>query len=283
MIKILKKILSYFIGFGFLLLILSISKNEPRQIKRENEQTKKEEIILIYSSNDTTSDIYNLELTQGDQTARAKVSSTFKINVNRRYIIALRTNNPNTSINSDIDCVLIGYDTTIVNEQMSGEQVFNLIRMGEPPNYRYSLNNHFNKSSQEGGYFTYYLNLSSFGNNNNVSEMYMSILQQGAPNVTADAFIQDIFVYDITYITTQGETWYNYQSGGVDPSVIQESYDKGYSEGVSSVTGLDWLKSAFNTITGILNIEILPNIKLAYLVAIPLMIELILFILRFIK
>ena len=52
MIKILKKILSYFIGFSFLLLILSISKNEPRQIKKANEETNKQEIILIYSSND---------------------------------------------------------------------------------------------------------------------------------------------------------------------------------------------------------------------------------------
>ena len=95
MIKILKKILSYFIGFSFLLLILSISKNEPRQIKRTNEQNNKQEIILIYSSNDITSDIYNMERTQDNQTARAKVSSTFKINTHRRYIIAMRTNDPN--------------------------------------------------------------------------------------------------------------------------------------------------------------------------------------------
>lgn len=278
MIKILKKILSYFIGFSFLLLILSISKNEPRQIKRANEQTNKEEIILIYSSND----FFIKQETQGGQTARAYVSSTFKINVNRRYILALRTNNPNMNINGDIDCMLMGYSTTQVAEPMSGEQFFSYLTSGHQPQYGYSLNYHFNRASQEGGYFTYYLNLSSFGHNNNISEMYMSILQQGAPDVVADTFIQDIYVYDITYITTQGETWYNYQSG-TDPTEIQTAYDKGYSDAIASGTGLNWMQSAFNTIVNILNIELLPNIKLAYLIAIPLLIELVLFVLRFIK
>ena len=149
--------------------------------------------------------------------------------------------------------------------------------------YQYVLNYHFNKSSQEGGYFTYYLNLSSFGTNNNIQEMYMSLMQQGNPGVEFNDFIQDIFVYDITYITTQGETWYNYQSGAVDPSEIQTAYDKGYSDAIKSGTGLNWFQSAFNMVTNILNIEILPNIKIAYLVAIPLLIELVLFVLRFIK
>ncbi len=279
MIKILKKILSYFIGFSFLLLILSISKNEPRQIKRANEQTNKQEIILIYSSNDTTSDIYNYEMTQDNETARAKVSSTFKISTNRRYILAMRTNNPNLPMNN-VMAVLMGWSG--ISSPMSGEQAFNYLKNNDPQ-YEYILNYHFNKSSQEGGYFTYYLNLSSFGTNNNIQEMYMSLMQQGNPGVEFNDFIQDIFVYDITYITTQGETWYNYQSGGTDPTEIQTAYDKGYSDAIASGTGLNWMQSAFNTIVNILNIELLPNIKLAYLIAIPLLIELVLFVLRFIK
>lgn len=271
---------AFYLFISVLLVLFSSNKvNDPRTIKRENEQTNKEEIILIYSSND----FFIKQETQGGQTARAEVSSTFKINVNRRYILALRTNNANTNINKQIDIMLMGYNTTQVSEPMSGEQFFNYLTSGNAPTYGYSLNNHFNKSSQEGGYFTYYLNLSSFGNQNNVSEMYMAILQQGVPDVPADAFIQDIYIYDITYITTQGELWYNYQSGAVDPSAIQEAYDKGYSDAIASGTGLNWLQSAFNAITNILNIELLPNIKLAYLVAIPLLIELILFVLRFIK
>ena len=271
---------AFYLFISVLLVLFSTNKvNDSRAIKRTNEQTNKQEIILIYSSND----FFIKQETQGGQTARAEVSSTFKINVNRRYILALRTNNPNTNINQDIDIMIMGYDTTKVSSPMSGEQFFNYLTSGNQPQYGYSLNYHFNKASQEGGYFTYYLNLSSFGHNNNISDMYMSILQQGAPDVVADTFIQDIYVYDITNITTQGETWYNYQSGAVDPSAIQEAYDKGYSDAVKSGTGLNWLQSAFNMITNILNIEILPNIKIAYLVAIPLLIELVLFVLRFIK
>ena len=271
---------AFYLFISVLLILFSTNKvNDARAIKKSNEQTNKQEIILIYSSND----FFTKQETQGGQTAIAKVSSTFKISVNRRYIIALRTNNPNMSINQDIDCMLMGYDTTKVSSPMSGEQFFNYLTSGNQPQYGYSLNYHFSKASQEGGYFTYYLNMSRFGHNNNISEMYMSILQQGAPDVVADTFIQDIYVYDITYITTQGETWYNYQGGSVDPSAIQEAYDKGYSDAIKSGTGLNWMQSAFNMITNILNIELLPNIKLAYLVAIPLLIELILFVLRFIK
>ena len=271
---------AFYLFISVLLVLFSFNKvNETRTIKRVNEQTNKQEIILIYSSND----FYTKQETQGGQTAIAKVSSTFKISVNRRYIIALRTNNPNMSINQDIDCMLMGYDTTKVTSPMNGEQFFNYLTSGNQPQYGYSLNYHFNRASQEGGYFTYYLNLSSFGHNNNINEMYMSILQQGAPDVVADTFIQDIYVYDITYITTQGETWYNYKGGEIEPSAIQEAYDKGYSDAIKSGTGLNWFQSAFNMVTNILNIEILPNIKIAYLVAIPLLIELVLFVLRFIK
>ena len=271
---------AFYLFISVLLVLLSLNQiNNTRVIKRANEQTNKEEVILIYSSNDTTSDIYNYEMTQDNETARAKVSSTFKISTNRRYILSMRTNNPNLPMHN-VMAVLMGWSG--LSSPMSGEQAFNYLKNNDPQ-YQYVLNYHFNKSSQEGGYFTYYLNLSSFGTNNNVEEMYMSLMQQGNPNIGFNEFIQDIFIYDITNITTQGETWYNYQGGSVDPSAIQEAYDKGYSDATKSGLGLNWLKSAFNTVTSILNIEILPNIKIAYLVAIPLLIELVLFVLRFIK
>lgn len=271
---------AFYLFISVLLVLFSTNKvNDSRTIKRANEQTNKQEIILIYSSNDTTSDIYNLEMTQDNETARAKVSSTFKISVNRRYILAMRTNKPNLPMHN-VMCVLMGWSG--LSSPMSGQEIYNYLPEHDPQ-YQYVLNYHFNKSSQEGGYFTYYLNLSSFGTNNNIQEMYMSLMQQGNPNIEFNEFIQDIFVYDITYITTQGETWYNYQAGGTDPTEIQTAYDKGYSDAIKSGTGLNWLQSAFNMITNILNIELLPNIKLAYLVAIPLLIELVLFVLRFIK
>ena len=271
---------AFYLFISVLLILFSTNKvNETRTIKSANEQTNKQEIILIYTSNDTTSDIYNIEMTQGNETARAKVSSTFKVSTNRRYILAMRTNNPNLPMHN-VMAVLMGWSG--LSTPMSGEQTYKYLETNDPQ-YQYVLNYHFNKSSQEGGYFTYYLNLSSFGTNNNIQEMYMSLMQQGNPNIGFNEFIQDIFVYDITYITTQGETWYNYKAGGTDPAEIQTAYDKGYSDAVKSGTGLNWLQSAFNMITNILNIEILPNIKIAYLVAIPLLIELVLFVLRFIK
>ena len=272
---------AFYLFISVLLVLFSTNRvNDSRTIKRSNEQTNKQEIILIYSSNDTTSDIYNLEMTQDNETARGKVSSTFKISVNRRYILALRTNKPNL-VNNNVATILMGWSG--LSTTMSGEEIYYYLRDNNPQ-YQLMLNSYFNKSSQEGGYFTYYLNLSSFGTNNNIQEMYMSIMQQGNPGIEFNDFIQDIYVYDITYITTQGELWYNYQDGGTcDPAEIQASYDKGYSDAIKSGTGLNWLQSAFNMITNILNIELLPNIKLAYLVAIPLLIELVLFVLRFIK
>lgn len=274
---------AFYLFISVLLVLFYTNKvNNAKAIKRANEQTNKQEIILTYSSNDPSSDIYLIERTQGDQTARAKISSTFKINIHRRYIIALRSNNPDTFMDPDsVYVVLMGWSNI---NQMSGQDIYNYMGQGNNPNYQLMLNTYLGKSSQEGGYYTYYLNLSAFGNNNNITEMQMSLTQQGTPNTGLNAFIQDIFVYDITYITTQGETWYNYQGGETcDPAEIQGSYDKGYSDAISSGTGLNWMQSAFNTIVNILNIELLPNIKLAYLVAIPLLIELILFVLRFIK
>ena len=271
---------AFYLFISVLLVLFSTNKvNDARAIKRANEQTNKQEIILIYSSNAPTSDIYLQERTQDGQTARAKVSSTFKISTSKRYLIALRTNQADTKINN-VYTILSGWSE--LSSTMSGEQIFNYANEGNYPQYEYILNSHFGKTSQEGGYFTYYLNLSSFGNNNNITQMYMSIMQQGDIGIEFNSFMQDIFVYDITYITTQGETWYNYQSGA-DASEIQGAYDKGYSDAIKSGTGLNWLQSAFNMITNILNIELLPNIKLAYLVAIPLLIELVLFVLRFIK
>ena len=100
---------AFYLFISVLLVLFSFNKvNDTRTIKSANEQTNKQEIILIYSSNDTTSDIYNLERTEGNETARAKVSSTFKISTNRRYILAMRTNNPNQPM-YDVVAVLMGW------------------------------------------------------------------------------------------------------------------------------------------------------------------------------
>ena len=270
-----KKAIYLFISV--LLVLFSTNKvNNARTIKRANEQTNKQEIILTYSSNDLW--IYNQQV-EG-QTMRIEIANPFKVSTKRRYIVALRTNISNTNITAVTQINLYAFDISL--NLNSGDDVYNyLMTNGEPP-YHKNMSLYTKLSSNEGGYLTYYLSLLDYGNQNNLNEMKISITQSGNTD-NLDFFIQDIYVYDITNITTQGETWYNYQGGAADPSEIQTAYDKGYSDAVKSGTGLNWLQSAFNMITNILNIEILPNIKIAYLVAIPLLIELILFVLRFIK
>lgn len=268
---------AFYLFISVLLVLFSTNKvNDARAIKRANEQTKKQEIILIYSSND----FYTFQMQQGNETQIVKIPNTFKISTKRRYLVALRTNMNNTNITAMTQLNLYAFDISL--NLNTGDDVYNyLMTNGEPP-YHKNMSLYTKLSSNEGGYLTYYLSLLDYGNQNNLNEMQISITQNG-PSDTLNFFIQDIYVYDITYITTPGETWYNYQGGAVDPTAIQEAYDKGYSDAVKSGTGLNWLQSAFNMITNILNIEILPNIKIAYLVAIPLLIELVLFVLRFIK
>ena len=267
---------AFYLFISVLLVLFSTNKvNTPRTIKRANEQTNKQEIILTYSSNDLW--IYNQQ--QGAETMRIEISNPFKVSTKRRYILALRTNLSNTNITSVTQINLYAFDISL--NLNTGDDVYNyLMTNGEPP-YHKNMSLYTKLSSNEGGYLTYYLSLLDYGNTNNLNEMQIAITQSGNTD-NLNFFIQDIFVYDITYITTQGEIWYNYQSGS-DPSEIQAAYDKGYSDAIKSGTGLNWLQSAFNMIANILNIEVLPNIKIAYLVAIPLLIELILFVLRFIK
>ena len=266
---------AFYLFISVLLVLFSTNKvNNARAIKRANEQTNKQEIILIYSSND----FFTTSIQQGNQTRMFKISNTFKISTKRRYIVALRTNKNETTISDYVDLQLCAFDSSL--NLTSGEQVYNYL-INNNTDYIMSLSYFTKQSSPEGGYLTYYLSLLDYGNMNNYNEMLISITQDGSSE-NLSYFVQEIYVYDITYITTPGETWYNYQSG-TDPAAIQEAYDKGYSDATKSGLGLNWLQSAFNAIINILNIEILPNIKIAYLVAIPLLIELVLFVLRFIK
>lgn len=269
---------AFYLFISVLLILFSTNKvNDGRAIKRSNEQTtNKQEIILIYSSND----FYTTSLQVGNQTQILKIpNTTFKVSTKRRYLVALRTNKNETIISDYVDLQLCGFDPSL--NLTSGEEVYNYV-MSQGFQYRRALSYYTKQSSFEGGYLTYYLSLLDYGNIHNYDEMIISITQNGISD-NLSYFVQDIYVYDITNITTPGETWYNYQAGSVDPSAIQEAYDKGYSDAIKSGTGLNWMQSAFNMVTNILNIELLPNIKLAYLVAIPLLIELILFVLRFIK
>ena len=60
---------AFYLFISVLLVLFSTNKvNEPRKINRANEQTNKQEIILIYSSND----FYTFEMHQGTETRLGK-------------------------------------------------------------------------------------------------------------------------------------------------------------------------------------------------------------------
>ena len=64
----------------------------------------------------------------------------------------------------------------------------------------------------------------------------------------------------------------------------ETAYQIGYSEGMHfSTSSTNWIKSVFNAVDNILQIEILPNFKLWYLVAIPLLFGCVLFVFKILR
>ena len=64
----------------------------------------------------------------------------------------------------------------------------------------------------------------------------------------------------------------------------ETAYSIGYSEGMHfSTTSTNWIKSVFNAVDSVLQIEILPNFKLWYIIAIPLMFGCVLFVFKILR
>lgn len=64
----------------------------------------------------------------------------------------------------------------------------------------------------------------------------------------------------------------------------ETAYQIGYSEGMHfSTSSTNWIKSVFNAVDSILQIEILPNFKLWYIVAIPLLFGCVLFVFKLLR
>ena len=105
--------------------------------------------------------------------------------------------------------------------------------------------------------------------------------------------------FDINLITLTTHTQYNnilqlnnYICFKNDNNFSQVSYDTGFTEGYEqgknvAVDESLWIysftRSVFNGFAQVLNVEILPNIKLGYLIAIPLVLSVLRFILGFFK
>ena len=64
----------------------------------------------------------------------------------------------------------------------------------------------------------------------------------------------------------------------------ETAYSIGYSEGMHfSTSSTNWIKSVFNAVDNILQIEILPNFKLWYIIAIPLLFGCVLFVFKILR
>ena len=64
----------------------------------------------------------------------------------------------------------------------------------------------------------------------------------------------------------------------------ETAYSIGYSEGMHfSTSSTNWIKSVFNAVDSVLQIEILPNFKLWYVIAIPLLFGCVLFVFKILR
>ena len=104
-----------------------------------------------------------------------------------------------------------------------------------------------------------------FNSNNLIT---MKLTQQGE----GSSFIFD--AYD--WLLSNGEL---YQIND-----YETAYNIGYSEGMHfSTSSTNWIKSVFNAVDSVLQIEILPNFKLWYIVAIPLLFSCVLFVFKILR
>ena len=103
-------------------------------------------------------------------------------------------------------------------------------------------------------------------NTNNLITMKLNSQGEGS------SFIFD--AYD--WITSNGELYV------IDD--YKTAYEIGYSEGMHfSTSSTNWIKSVFNAVDSVLQIEILPNFKLWYIIAIPLLFGCVLFVFKILR
>lgn len=103
-------------------------------------------------------------------------------------------------------------------------------------------------------------------NTNNLITMNLSSMGEGSS-----------FIFDA----------YDWLLSNSEPYQIDDyetAYSIGYSEGMHfSTSSTNWIKSVFNAVDSVLQIEILPNFKLWYIVAIPLLFSCVLFVFKILR
>ena len=179
---------------------------------------------------------------------------------------------------------------------------------GNATQTRWLLNNSYNSPGNMSYYHDYYYvfnvdyafyegseSITSINNDNWYKFNLQNILKSNVGN-TQEYFNINLATLDTHY---QGNTSYghitqinNYICFKNDSNFSQVSYDSGFTEGYNvgkneAVDQTLWIysftRSVFNGFAQVLNVEILPNIRLGYLIAIPLVLSVLRFILGFFK
>ena len=179
---------------------------------------------------------------------------------------------------------------------------------GNATQTRWLLNNSYNSPGNMSYYHDYYYvfnvdyayyegseSITSINNDNWYKFNLRNILKSNVGN-TQEYFNINLATLDTHYLdnTSLGHITQinNYICFKNDSNFSQVSYDTGFTKGYEvgkneSVDESLWIysftRSVFNGFAQVLNVEILPNIRLGYLIAIPLVLSVLRFILGFFK
>jgi hypothetical protein len=119
--------------------------------------------------------------------------------------------------------------------------------------------------------------------NNSTSNMrYLAIMRAGS-------YLEGSYFWSTTDSLSIGLLSYSYRNE-LNLQAVLKSYEEGYIDGYNEASmeseemiGLSWLEGIFTSMDTVMQMEILPNIRLWYFVGFPLLTSLILFILKLIR
>ena len=128
---------------------------------------------------------------------------------------------------------------------------------------------------QTNGYYDQYgvvPRIISFSHLFNTNNLYEKIVYNENATNTASFYFYDFIINNATEFTT--EQYDTYNSG----------YNIGYNVGVDfGTSSTKWIKSVFSAVDDVLQVEILPNFKLWYLIGIPLLFTAVVFVFKILR
>ena len=128
---------------------------------------------------------------------------------------------------------------------------------------------------QTNGYYDQYgvvPRIISFSHLFNTNNLYEEIVYNENATNTASFYFYDFIINNATEFTT--EQYDTYNSG----------YNIGYNVGVDfGTTSTKWIQAVFGAVDDVLQVEILPNFKLWYLIGIPLLFSAVIFVFKILR